>query len=104
MKSLIILSLLALAPLHAAEKNPEPVVTVGGQVRSPGPVMYRKKLTVYTAILAARGATEFGAMKRVKVIREGKTTVYDMTDDKQKSVEVKPDDVVEVPQKNFIGR
>jgi hypothetical protein len=38
------------------------------------------------------------------VIRGGKTTVYDLTDDKQKAVELKPDDVVEVPQKNWIGR
>lgn len=104
MKSLIVLSLLAIVPLHGADKAPEPIVSVGGQVCAPGPVAYRKKMTVFSAVLAARGANEFGAMRRVKVIREGKTTVYDLTDDKQKSVELKPDDVVEVPQKNWIGK
>lgn len=46
MKALIAFSLLALAPLHAAEKKQEAEakVIVGGQVRAPGPVKFEKKL------------------------------------------------------------
>lgn len=106
MKALIAISLLSLIPLHAAEKKqePEPLVTVGGQVRSPGPVQFQKKLTLYAAIQAARGATEFGAQKRVKLLRDGKATTHDMTDDKQKLTPLEPGDIIEVPQKNFLGR
>jgi protein involved in polysaccharide export with SLBB domain len=108
MKALIALSVLALAPLHAAEKpateKTPAIVTVGGQVRAPGPVEFKKKLSLYEAIQAARGANEFGSMKRVKLLRDGKATVYDMSDDKQKLVTLEPGDIVEVPQKNFFGR
>jgi protein involved in polysaccharide export with SLBB domain len=106
MKALIAFSLLALAPLHAAEKKQEAEakVIVGGQVRAPGPVKFEKKLTLYAAIQAARGVTEFGAPNRVKILRDGKATTHDMTDDKQKQTLLKENDVVEVPQKNIIGR
>jgi protein involved in polysaccharide export with SLBB domain len=106
MKALIAFSLLALAPLHAAEKTQEtePKVTIGGQVRVPGPVKFEKKLTLYAAIQAARGVTEFGAKNRVKILRDGKATTYDMNDDKQKLTLLEENDVVEVPQKNLIGR
>lgn len=106
MKALIAFSLLALAPLHAAEtkQKTEPTVTVGGQVRSPGPVKFEKKLTLFAAIQAARGATEFGAQNRVKLLRDGKATTYDMRDDKQKLTPLEKGDIIEVPQKNLIGR
>ena len=103
MKTFLALSLLALAPLHAVEKTPATVI-VGGQVRAPGPVEYTKELTLFAAVQMARGATEFGAMTRVKVIREGKTTEYDLSKDKNKTVTLKPSDIIEVPQKNIIGR
>ncbi|WP_367872518.1 polysaccharide biosynthesis/export family protein [Luteolibacter sp. Populi] len=101
MKAFALISLLALAPLHAEEK-PRPIVTVGGQVRAPGPVEYTKELTLYTAVQMARGATEFGAMNRVKLIRDGKTKEYDLRKDENKTVTLKPSDIVEVPSK-YIG-
>lgn len=106
MKALIAISLVALLPLHAAEKKQEmePRVIVGGQVRAPGPVRFEKKLTLFAAIQAARGVTEFGAPKRVKVLRNGKATTYDMTDDKQKLTPLEQGDIIEVPQKNILGR
>ena len=111
MKTLLALSLLATLPLHAGE-NPakkevrvvEEVVTVGGHVRRPGPVKYTKGDTLYAVIQAAGGATEFGAMNRVKVIRSGKTTAYDLRKDKLKLTVVQADDVIEIPQKNIIGK
>lgn len=108
MKAFLIVSLFAIASLEAGEKAPKPEspprVTVGGQVRAPGPITHTKNLTLYAAIQAARGATEFGSMKRVKIIRDGKPMIYDLTDDKQKVVKLQPDDLVEVPQKSIFGR
>lgn len=110
MKTYLAISLIAALPLFASGKAPdhqsqtEAVVTIGGQVRRPGPVPFQKKLTIFAAIQAAGGPTEFGAMRRVKVIRAGKVEVYDFTDDRSKSILIQPDDTVEVPQKNLIGR
>ena len=106
MKALIAISLVALAPLHGAGKKPEPEthVTVGGQVRAPGPVRFKEKLTLYAAIQAARGATEFGSINRVKLLRDGKATTHDLRDDKQKLTRLKAGDIVEVPQKTLFGR
>ncbi|BCX48890.1 hypothetical protein HAHE_27980 [Haloferula helveola] len=80
------------------------IVTVGGQVRRPGPVNYTRGLKLYDAVQAAGGATEFGSMYRVKLIRNGKLVQYDLTETKSKTVEVKPNDTIEVPQKNLFGR
>ncbi|RYD60124.1 MAG: hypothetical protein EOP83_20190 [Verrucomicrobiaceae bacterium] len=73
------LSLISAMPVVSAEapavnkasEAVEAVVTIGGQVRRPGPVPFRKDLTIYAAVQAAGGATEFGSMRRVKVIRDG---------------------------------
>jgi protein involved in polysaccharide export with SLBB domain len=109
MKALILYSLIALAPVQAEEKPAPkvpasvPVVTVGGQVRTPGPVAYRKGLKLYEAIQTAEGITEFGAERRVRVIRDGKTTAYDLYDEKQKLIPLQENDIIEVPQKNMCG-
>lgn len=82
----------------------EQVVHVGGQVRRTGPVAFQKNLTIYQAVQAAGGATEFGSLKRVKLYRSGKTQSYDLTDPKNMGVPLQPDDTLEVPQKNLIGQ
>lgn len=111
MKTCIALLLLAVLPTCAAEKSPTKAndpppatITVGGQVRRPGPVPYQKALTIYAAIQSAGGATEFGSMRRVKVIHGGKATTHDLTKTEAMVVLAQPDDTIEVPQKNFIGR
>ncbi len=82
----------------------EQVVHVGGQVRRTGPVAYQKNLTIYQAVQAAGGATEFGSLKRVKLYRAGKTQTYDLTNPQFMRVPLQPDDTLEVPQKNWIGQ
>ena len=111
MKRIFALSLLAMLPLGGAEKPSDKpisqtpaVVTVGGQVRRPGPVPYQKNLTIYAAIQAAGGATEFGSMRRVNVIHDGKATTHDLTKVEAKIILTQCDDTIEVPQKNFLGR
>ena len=92
------------SPSQPAVEKSEAVVTIGGHVRRPGPVAYREKLSVFAAIQMAGGATEFGAMNRVKILRDGKVLKCDLTKDDQKILSLEPEDVVEVPQKNFFGR
>lgn len=82
----------------------EHIVTVGGYVRRPGPVKYMPGLTLYQAVQAGGGANEFGSMKRVKLIREGKLRQYDLTKTQFKGVRVEPNDTIEVPQKNWLGQ
>ncbi len=79
-------------------------VTVGGQVRGDGPVKYSRGMTLYQAVSAAGGATEFGSMKRVKLIRNGKQREYDLEETASKGVLVEPNDTIVVPQKNWLGR
>ena len=84
-------------------KPNEETVTVGGQVRSPGPVPFAKELTLYGAIQARGGATEFGSMHRVKLIRNGRQTIYDATKTQNMQMPLQRNDTIEVPQKNIIG-
>lgn len=111
MKTLLVLSILATFPLQAGEtpavrKSTEvsQVAVVGGQVRRPGPVNFRKDLTLWSAIQEAGGATEFGSMRRVKVIRDGKSTEHDLTKDDAKMLAAKAGDTIEVPEKTIFGR
>jgi polysaccharide export outer membrane protein len=79
-------------------------VIVSGQVTRPGVLEYREKITIYSVIFAAGGPTEFGTLKRVKVIRGGKTLQFDLTKGKSKNEKfAEPDDVIEVPQMNIKG-
>jgi protein involved in polysaccharide export with SLBB domain len=80
------------------------MVHIGGQVRGPGPKPFSKGLTLYQAVQAAGGATEFGSMYRVKLFRNGRQTIYDLSKAQFMNVPVQPNDTIEVPQKNFIGK
>jgi polysaccharide export outer membrane protein len=82
----------------------ELVVTIGGFVRAPGPKPYYRGLTLYSAVQAAGGATEFGSMFRVKLIRDGRLREVDLMKTNNKTILVEPNDTVEVPQKNIFGR
>lgn len=86
-----------------AGKIVDQVVVVGGQVRRPGAVPYNRNLTLYQAIANAGGATEFGSMKRVKLLRAGKQRMYDLTQLQYMQIPLEPDDTIEVPQKGPLG-
>ena len=79
------------------------VVHVGGQVRRTGPVPFQRNLTIWQAVQAAGGATEFGSLKRVKLYRAGKTQTYDIENAQFKQIPLQPDDTLEVPEKGFFG-
>lgn len=88
----------------SAKTLEEQVVYVGGQVRRTGPVPHNRTLTLYQAIQAAGGATEFGSMKRVKLFRGGKQKQYDLTQAQFMHIPLEPNDTIEVPQKNIINQ
>ncbi len=84
--------------------NPDQeTVTVGGFVRSPGLRPYTKELTLWGAIQGAGGPTEFGSMKRVKVIRNGSQKTYDVTNPKYMQIQLQRNDIIQVPQKGLLG-
>jgi polysaccharide export outer membrane protein len=88
---------------NAGNSIDQQTVYLGGQVRGPGPKPFTKGLTLYQAIQAAGGPTEFGSMKRVKLFRGSRQTVYDLTKSQFMSVPVQPNDTIEVPQKGMLG-
>lgn len=114
MRNIVIATLFAglsaVANLHAQPATPAapsqdlPYATVGGQVRKPGPVVVNKDTTLYSIVQAAGGPTEFGAERRVKIIRKGQVSIYNLKDDAQKMTKVLPSDTIDVPQKNLFGR
>lgn len=79
-------------------------VTVGGQVRRPGPVPFSKGLTLWEAIQAAGGPTDFGSMFRVTVFRDGSQKTYDATKAQFMRVPLQRNDTIDVPQKNWLNR
>ena len=84
-------------------KIDEQLVYLGGQVRGPGPKAFTQGLTLYQAVQAAGGPTEFGSMKRVKLFRSGRQTLYDLTKAQFMNVPVQPNDTIEVPQKTVFN-
>jgi len=75
-------------------------VTVGGNVRSPGRVVHTSDLTLLSAISAAGGFNEFADERKIRLVRGGKTTVYDVRDlkkDPTRDPRVVPGDQIDVP-------
>lgn len=87
-----------------AKRIVEQMVHVGGFVRSPGPKPYNRNLTLWQAIQASGGANEFGSMARVKLTRNGRMKQYDCTKEQFKQIPLEPDDTIDVPQKDWLGR
>jgi polysaccharide biosynthesis/export protein VpsN len=85
-----------------ATVNQETVI-VGGQVRRPGPVPYAKELTLWGAVQAAGGATEFGSMRRVKLTRNGSQKTYDATKSQYMQIPLQRNDTIDVPPKTAWG-
>lgn len=86
-----------------AKRIEEQVVVLGGQVRGPGPKPWNRSLTLWQAIQAAGGPTEFGSMKRVKLTRRGVMKQYDATKTQFQQIPLEPDDTIEIPQKTPWG-
>ena len=62
-------------------------VTVGGEVKKPGQLQINESAQLYAVIQSAGGPNEFGSMKKVKIIREGRTIEVNLEDDSQKTAD-----------------
>ncbi len=80
------------------------IITVGGKVRAPGPKPFARGMTLYDAVMAAGGPTEFGAISRVKLYRNGKAYEYDLGKGAHKLLKIYPKDTIDIPQKDWLGR
>jgi protein involved in polysaccharide export with SLBB domain len=89
---------------NSSDKLIEQLLTVGGRVRAPGPKPFQKGMTLFQAVMASGGPTEFGAINRVKLYRNGKVYIYDLTKGEHKLLKVYPNDTIDVPEKNWLGR
>lgn len=76
-------------------------VVVAG-VNKPGAVSYRQGMTISQAIMTAGGPTPFGNMKKVKLIRVGRTpSIHNLSNsagDASVDIQVQPDDQIIVPE------
>lgn len=77
---------------------------VGGAVRGSGQKPFTDGLTLFGAIQAAGGENEFGAITRIKLFRGGKVRTFNLKQDADKAFLIRPDDMIEVPEKNWAGR
>lgn len=82
----------------------EEIVTVGGLVRKTGPVAFVKGLTIWQAVQAAGGPTEFGTTARVTLFRNGKQRSFDLKKPEDMRFPLQRNDTIEIPQKKIFDR
>lgn len=80
------------------------VVHVGGYVGSPGPKPFRNGLTLWQALQSAGGENPFGSIRRVRLFRDGVMKEYDLKKLEDMQTVLRPNDTIEVPQKNWLGQ
>lgn len=80
------------------EKLMDFMVTVGGQVMTPGQLFLMKGATLKDAVEAAGGPTEFASIRRIALFREGRRYTYDLTKEAHRKLRLKGGDTVDVPQ------
>jgi len=77
------------------------MITVGGDVRAPGPKPHSRDMTLFTAVMAAGGPTEFGKVSEVNLYRNGKRYVYNLKNAQHKLLKIYPNDTIEIPRKGL---
>jgi protein involved in polysaccharide export with SLBB domain len=86
----------------AADEVRQDFVTISGEVRGQGPKPFTPGMTLFQAVAAGGGATEFGDMKKVMLMRGKNSKIYNLNDMKDRSVLVQPNDTIDVPQKHWL--
>lgn len=74
-------------------------LSVGGQVKRPGPVPFRSGITIVQAIQAAGDMTLWGTKKRVHVERDGRRVSLDLRKGADRNFKLLANDTVEVAQR-----
>ena len=83
----------------------ERIISVMGEVNRAGPVPYRPGMTLFEAISAAGNQTDFGSLKKIKLIRKGKVTQHDLSKistNPGADVTLQPNDKIIVPKSKGI--
>ena len=83
------------------QKLQQKMITVGGDVRAPGPKPHSRDMTLYQAITAAGGPSEFARVTEIKLYRNGKLYVYDLKNSQHKLLKIYAGDTIEVPRKGI---
>ncbi len=82
--------------LNGGEKDAEDTnVTVGGHVKRPGNVPYRKDMSLLEAIQGAGDRDEFGGV-RIELRRNGKLQLLDFRKEDTKNLKILPNDNISV--------
>lgn len=87
----------------SAESIVSQVVHIGGYARSTGPKPFTNGLTLYQAIQSAGGANEFGSIRRIILYRDGVAKQFDLRTQEAMHYKLRPNDTIEIPQKNWWG-
>jgi protein involved in polysaccharide export with SLBB domain len=74
-------------------------VIVMGQARKPGVIPMKDRLTVWQAVQAAGGATEFSTTRHVTILRKEKIIDCDFTKGESRNTLLERGDLVNVPRK-----
>ena len=95
-----------MAEAMKASRLEMPVVHVGGQVRVVGSIAWIPGMTLGRTIEIAGGATEFGQLSRVEVVRSGSSVVrtFDLKDPDLATLPICAGDKVTVPECSVFGR
>jgi protein involved in polysaccharide export with SLBB domain len=88
----------------ASDEVRQDVVTVSGAVRAPGPKLYTPGMTLLQTVAAGSGATEFGDLRKVMLIRGNNSKIYNLNDNKDRAVLVKPNDTIDIPERSWVPR
>jgi len=91
--------------LEALRSDPDHtiIIQIGGQVRKSGPIGCRQGTTLEEALAAAGGATEFGAINRAEVLRDGKVRTLDLRTPAGKCFVLRQSDTITIPEKMIFG-
>ncbi len=95
---------IVIAP-QVGDASPSRVVVVG-EVKSPHQVPFRSGMTLLEAIAASGGFTDFAKEREVRLIRNDKTSIHDLTTisgDPSKDITLEPGDKIIVPQRGPFG-
>lgn len=89
---------------EAGDPNQGAIVSVGGEVNRPGSVPFRPGMTMLQALTDAGGKTDFGNLKEVVLLRDGKTTTYDLSKvgNAGSSLKLKPNDQIVVRPRGLL--
>ena len=77
------------------------MVTISGFVRAPGAKPMSPGLTLFQAVANGGGATEFGDMKRVMLMRGKISRVYNLNNMQDRNIPLQAGDTIDVPEKSL---